>query len=227
MKPESSYPIHRSIPRLLTWILNIFFRLLYNQFALTYDCVAWVVSLGQWKKWISTVIPYLHESPILELGHGPGHLQIALKQSGKHCFGLDLSRYMSQQAYRRLRCHHLPAHLIRARSQQLPFSSNSLPQIVSTFPSEYIADPESLSEIYRVLVPGGSAVILLAAWITGRSILDRLASWLFHVTGQSPVWRDYYLCPAREAGFNVRSEFQPLPKSTLLLIHLTKPEVSI
>jgi len=38
--------------RRLWWaFLRLFFRLLYNEFACTYDLVAWVASLGQWNAW--------------------------------------------------------------------------------------------------------------------------------------------------------------------------------
>ena len=37
-----------------------------------------LVSLGRWDDWIQTVIPYVRGLSILEIGHGPGHLQIKL-----------------------------------------------------------------------------------------------------------------------------------------------------
>jgi ubiquinone/menaquinone biosynthesis C-methylase UbiE len=216
-------PEKRIALRFFAWFLRRFFDLLYHQFSWAYDYVAWTVSLGLWKDWILSVIPYLHDATILELGHGPGHLQIALHQAGKRCFGLDQSKQMSSQARRRLRRSGLPAHLLRARSEQLPFPANSFPQIVVTFPSEYIADKDTLAEIYRVLLPGSSAVVLLLAWITGKSILDRLAAWLFRVTGETPVWKDEDLTPARAAGFIVQSEFITFPTSKLLVVQLCKP----
>jgi hypothetical protein len=37
-----------------------------------------------------------------------------------------------------------------------------------------------------VLAPGGRFVLLPLAWITGGSPLERLAAWLFRITGQAP-----------------------------------------
>jgi ubiquinone/menaquinone biosynthesis C-methylase UbiE len=211
------------IYRLLTWFLRWFFQLLYHQLAWTYDFIAWTVSLGQWKHWIQAVIPYLNNPMLLEIGHGPGHLQAALIQEGFHTIGLDQSPQMCRRASRRLRKIHLRSNLVNARSQQIPFPSDSIPQIVSTFPSEYINDPQSLQELYRVLTPGGSMIILLFAWITGKNILERSMAWLFRVTGETPAWNDQFLVPARGIGFLAYSEITTLPRSRLLLIRLQKP----
>ena len=71
-------------------------------------------------------------------------------------------------------------------AQFLPFQSQSFHQVVATFPTEYIFSQETLSEIYRVLRTDGKLILLPAAWITGGNLFDRLAAWLFKVTGQSP-----------------------------------------
>ena len=219
--PKPELPV---FSRLVAWILRRYFQLLYHQLAWTYDFVAWIVSLGQWNTWVRAVLPYIHNSFVLELGHGPGHLQIALNQRGTPCIGIDQSSQMGRQASRRLHHQHFQPSLINTRTQQLPFQSGSIPQIVATFPSEYIADPESLREIYRVLSPAGSVVVLLLAWITGNSILDKLAATLFRLTGESPIWNDHFLSPARAVGFSAISEFIDLPTSRLAFIHLRKPE---
>jgi SAM-dependent methyltransferase len=95
--------------------------------------------------------------------------------------------------------------------------------VVATFPSEYIADPRTLPEIYRVLVPGGEAVILLLAWITEKRWYGRLAAWLFRVTGQAPPkWDDRYLEAFQRMGFQGRAEQIQLNSSILLIVHLKK-----
>lgn len=96
--------------KLLSIILRIFFRLLYQPFAWSYDLVAFIVSLGMWKEWIYTVLPYISGINILELGHGPGHLLKSLSYSPGIIIGLDNSRQMSHIAYRLLKKNNL--HLI-------------------------------------------------------------------------------------------------------------------
>ena len=58
--------------------MRFVFYLLYHPFAFAYDLVAAAVSLGRWKKWVLSVVPFLEGNQILEIGHGPGHLQSAL-----------------------------------------------------------------------------------------------------------------------------------------------------
>jgi ubiquinone/menaquinone biosynthesis C-methylase UbiE len=67
--------------------MRVFFHLLYHPFAFTYDLVAAVVSFGHWKDWGMTVLPFIEGTRILELGHGPGHLQRACLRTGRCCDG--------------------------------------------------------------------------------------------------------------------------------------------
>jgi len=79
-------------------LLRFFFRLLYHQFAFTYDLVAATVSLGRWKDWVMSVLPFVQGTRILEIGHGPGHLQRALLERNLLAVGLDESTQMGQLA---------------------------------------------------------------------------------------------------------------------------------
>ncbi len=210
--------------RLLYQPLRIFFKLLYHQMSWTYDWVAAAVSLGMWNAWIKEVIPFLSGPRILELGHGPGHLQADLLRSGERfqVFGIDLSPQMGRQAQKRLRKLGFQPSLINADGRMLPLSSDSIDSVVATFPTEYILREETLSEIRRALKPGGKVVILGWAWITGRSPLERSAAWLFHITGQAPEWSDRVLEPFRNAGFQPGYELVDLPTSRLLIIKAIK-----
>lgn len=209
--------------KFLSVLLRLFFRLLYHTFAWTYDFVAAVVSIGQWRSWVLTVVQYLPGPRVLELGHGPGHLQRRLSAEGRQVFGLDESRQMGLLARKRLLKGGFTPSLVRGEAQTLPFPAGAFQQVVATFPSEYIAAPRTLPEIYRVLVPGGEAVILLLAWITEKRWYGRLAAWLFRVTGQAPPkWDDRYLEAFQRMGFQGRAEQIQLNSSILLIVHLKK-----
>lgn len=217
------------ILRFISGFLRLFFKLLYHQFAWTYDWVAAAVSIGMWKDWVSSVLPFIDHPPVLELGHGPGHLQVDLARQGVLCFGLDESRQMSRLARRRLLRFGLIPRLARGVSQSLPFPSGSLRQVVATFPSEYILQPETLGEIYRVLAPGGEFVMLPAAWITGVHPVHRMAAGLFRITGQSPekseeLALEIWARPIREAGLIVETINIQMKASLLFLIRATKPD---
>lgn len=204
--------------RLMLRFLRTFFRLLYNPFAWTYDFVAASVSLGMWKSWVLSTLPYIEGPRVLELGHGPGHLQLALHHRGLWAAGLDRSPQMGRIAIRRLRKAGYAAGLVNGYAQNLPFPSRAFSTVVATFPTEYIADPLTLAEIRRVLSPGGRLIILPVAWITGQAIPHRLAAWLFRFTGQAPGWDESFADPFRKAGFDVRVERIQKRSASLLLI---------
>jgi ubiquinone/menaquinone biosynthesis C-methylase UbiE len=221
--------------RALARLLDIFFKLLYHQFACTYDWVAGAVSLGMWPDWVLAILPLINRWPVLEIGHGPGHLQSALKQRGIQTFGLDASRQMGKLAIKHLRRSGYLPSLVNGIAQALPFPNGALRSVVSTFPSEFITDPETLSEIWRVLVTGGDLYILPIAWITGKRWTERLAAWIFRFTKQSPNfqatkegetnledWTSPWVKPIRDIGFRLDIEHLSLKSSTLLIIHGVK-----
>lgn len=208
--------------RIFAAFLRQFFKLLYHQFAWTYDGVAWLVSLGAWRKWVLSVVPYLNGPRTLEIGYGPGHLQTTLCQKGITPFGLDESRQMENITRRRLTRLGLQPNLVRGDALALPFVQRSIHQVVMTFPSEYILNPTTLAEIHRVLVDDGLAVMLPLAWITGRKPLERLVAWFTRAAGESPAWNEQSLEPLKKAGFKVYWEMIDLGSSKILLIRMVK-----
>lgn len=207
--------------------LKIFFNLLYNQFAWTYDLVAWLVSIGQWKQWVYSVLPYLSGGRALELGHGPGHLQLRASDRGCETYGLDLSPNMGKICRKRLLSGGFVPRLTTASGIHLPFEDHSFTTVVATFPAEYLILPETLAQIYRVLEPGGTFVLLPLAWITGKGLFHRASAWLFNITGQSvapgnPILQEG-LKRFEAAGFQVEMKTSELPHSKVLIV-LSKKE---
>jgi ubiquinone/menaquinone biosynthesis C-methylase UbiE len=103
----------------------------------------------------------------------------------------------------------------------LPFRSSYFNTVIATFPTEYIAEPAAIAEIYRVLATGGKLVILLSAWITGGSLLDRSLAGLFRITGQTrPVEEtgQHTIQRLKNSGLNAHFEWLDLPSSRLLLL---------
>ena len=210
----------------LAKFLTLFFDLLYHQFAWTYDLVSWTVSIGMWNGWIRSVIPAISENPILELGHGPGHLQKALHQNGFSPTGLDRSPQMGWIAQRRLTNSALPFQLVNGSAAALPFPNDCFNHIVATFPTEYIVEPNTISEIYRILKPGKELLIIPMAVITGGSILHKAAAWLFKVTGQAgetdqAVYQSS-LQRYTSAGFDISIEWQEQNNSRVMFVRAKK-----
>ena len=216
--------------RILRYFISKSFYLLYHQFAWTYDFIADLVSIGRWKSWIFSVLPYISDGVVLELGCGPGHLQLAFARKEINSIGIDASKYMVKIAHKRLKKHSLSANIVHGSSINLPFPDHSFKNIVATFPSEYINSRETLQQAWRVLNIPGELIILPVAWITGNRWYERAAAWIFRLTGQAPlldkvVQSDLPLFPLstlEEIGFQIRTEFIEHESSEIFLIHAEK-----
>ena len=176
--------------------LALGFRLLYGKLAWTYDSVAWVVSLGEWRTWCETALDYVVGRAVLELGHGPGHMLCELKRRGYHPIGLDASPQMGKLARDSLDRAGYPSVVTNGRAQNLPFASGSFDSVLATFPTDYIFDPNTVAEVARVLAPDGCLVVILKAELVRPEPLCRAIEWLYRITGQrGPVvqtWTDEF-----------------------------------
>ena len=198
--------------------LRLFFRLLYNELAWTYDMVAWLVSLGRWRAWGRTTLSHLRGSRILELGHGPGHLLDALEKRGFEPLGVDLSARMGRQARARLKRAEAKTPLVRARAQALPFQAASFDSVVATFPTDYIIDPRTLSQVQRLLKPKGRLVVAAAVRFEGEGVLSRFLAWLYDVTGQGEPHPDAFSSRFANAGLSLQTEWEEVGDSEVMVV---------
>jgi ubiquinone/menaquinone biosynthesis C-methylase UbiE len=202
-------------------LVELGFRLLYNELAWTYDLVSWVVSLGDWRRWQRTALRFLDVppgSPVLEIAHGTGNLQIDLRTADLIPTGLDLSPAMGRIARRKLRRHGLATRLVRGQGEALPFPAERFPAVVSTFPTPFITEEATLREIYRVLLPGGRLVIVANGLLTGGGLLGRALEWAYRVTGQRGPWLEEFAARFGAAGFRLYEERVRLERSETIVI---------
>lgn len=162
---------------------------------------------------------------MLELGHGTGHLQVALQKKGVWTYGVDASLPMNRIAYRKLIRDGIVPKLVNAQAQYLPFANHSFQQIAATFPTDYILDDRTIDEVWRILSPDGELVVVPVAWIAGNGLIDRAARFLFQITGQAPEWDDRILEPVKEAGFDVKISQKSIKGSAVLIVQAHKVEV--
>lgn len=173
----------------LLTLLHTLYQLLYHPLAWSYDLVAATVSFGKWNDWVREVLPLIAGNKVLEVGFGPGHLQVELIRRGYQVYGLDESEQMVRQAARRIKNQQQTANLARGLAQCMPFPEY-FETIVATFPSEFIFDPKTIQEINRVLLPGGSLIILLTAMPPHGSVSAKIlhrASELFFRKQPNPL----------------------------------------
>lgn len=199
--------------------MRIFFHLLYHPFAFAYDLVAATVSFGKWNDWVREILPFITGTRILELGHGPGHLQRILLDLNLDPVAMDESAQMGILAKRRLGNRH---KLARGLAQQLPFENNSFDCVISTFPTDYIFHTQTLSEIRRCLSDGGRLIVLPVAWPKRRFL-----KWLYQVTGESPMdgqesYRLKIQTPFTNAGFDTEVKIVEVQSGILIIVIANK-----
>jgi ubiquinone/menaquinone biosynthesis C-methylase UbiE len=211
--------------KLIQRFMRVFFYLLYHPFAFTYDLVAATVSFGQWKNWGRSILPFISGTHILELGHGPGHLQrflLAQPPVGNRnltLLAIDESKQMGSLAKRRIGANQ---KLTRGLAQNLPYKKESFDCVISTFPTEYIFSPQTISEIKRCLSDRGRLIVLPVAFPKSGFL-----KWLYKVTGESPeslneVIKQRFEQPFLQAGFQTEIKIVEVKSSNLLIVVANK-----
>ena len=120
---------------------------------------------GQWRVWQRQVLPRLRGHDVLELGCGLGDLLADMLASGYACRAIEHSPQMVKAAHETLRKRRAgaPDLVEQGSAQRLPFNDHSFDNVVSTFPSEYIYDHQTIAEVARVLRPGGRLIVIEGA----------------------------------------------------------------
>jgi len=218
MGGSTQVTIQRQALHLWWGLVRLGFRLLYNELAWTYDAVSAIVSLGQWGDWQRVALRHVQApagARVLELAHGTGRLAVELRRAGYRLVALDRSPAMGRIArHRLLRWGWRPA-LVRADARALPFGAGQFAAAISTFPTEFIADPVTLAEIHRALQPGGRLVIVLGATLTGRNAAARSLELAYRVTGQRGPWAALLEVRLKAGGFAPRLFAETLPRSVV------------
>ena len=137
---------------------------LFSRVAPRYDLLNNVISLGTQKIWRHELFNQLQIKPTdnaLDVCCGTGDLAIALAKriSAGRVTGLDFNKEMLEIAKEKTKIGNL--FLVQGDAMALPFDDNSFDIVTIGFGLRNVPDADkALSEIYRVLKPGGQFVSL-------------------------------------------------------------------
>ena len=132
-----------------------------------YDGLNRVISFGIDVKWRKRVVQILKDKKpqnILDIATGTGDLAISLSKTGaSRIVGLDISKGMLEVGKKKVKEKQLDdrVEMMVGDSEDLQFADNSFDAITVAFGVRNFEDLEKgLSEIYRVLKPKGTFVVL-------------------------------------------------------------------
>jgi len=99
---------------------------------------------------------------VLEIGLGYGTLGQKIAEAGADYFGLDIAESPVRMMRHRLRLRGLPGSCARGNVLSLPLASSSVDSVISIGCLHHTGNIQlALDETYRVLTPGGYAVLML------------------------------------------------------------------
>lgn len=132
-----------------------------------YDGLNRVISFGidvKWRKKVIKIVANSNPASVLDIATGTGDLAISLTKTGaKRIVGLDLSEGMLSVGRKKIKERGLSERIemIQGDSEALPFGDNSFDAITVAFGVRNFEHlKKGLSEIFRVLKPGGTFVVL-------------------------------------------------------------------
>ncbi|ORW94773.1 hypothetical protein AWB92_10680 [Mycobacterium sp. IEC1808] len=99
---------------------------------------------------------------VLEVAPGPGYLAIELAKDGtRRVTGLDISRTMVDLARNNAAAAGVEADFRRGDASAMPFADNNFDLVACTAAFKNFTQPhEALTEMHRVLRPGGTALVV-------------------------------------------------------------------
>ncbi len=132
-----------------------------------YDGLNRVISFGidvKWRKKVVKLVGKINPEKILDVATGTGDLAINLSKTGaSEIIGLDISTGMLEVGKNKVKDKKLDAiiNMVKGDSENLPYQENYFDAITVAFGVRNFENLEKgLSEIYRVLKPGGIFVVL-------------------------------------------------------------------
>jgi len=141
--------------------LRFFNEIVYEALPAVYNAVDWL-TFGVWWRLVRRSLNFVPLGGcVLEVGFGPGRLQVELAKRADMCLGLDLAWGMCHFTQERLLRANLPSRLVRGDALRLPFADNTFDSVISTFAVSGIPNGNCvLQEMARVTATNGRIVLV-------------------------------------------------------------------
>ena len=211
---------------------------LFDRIASTYDGLNHGLSLNIDKAWrrkaVSLMPPVQH---VLDVAIGTADLTIEMLRRGKaeQVTGIDLSDKMMEIGKQKVKklianSQKPTAEFIHANAQHMPFENNAFDAVTCAYGCRNFQNlDEGLSEMFRVLKPGGQVTILEFSYPSNRIVRalydiyfthilpfvgrivsrDKTAYTYLNKSVKSFCWGDAFAAHLRQAGF-AHTQFTPL-----------------
>jgi len=197
---------------------------MFSSIAPRYDLVNSVLSLGIHKIWRKKLLSYLDgnclKGPALDLCTGTADLAIALRQQGvSKVIGLDFCLPMLELGKAKVGSKNSGLMLGQGDALSLPFKSETFSLVTVAFGVRNFENlSQGLAEIFRVLRPGGTLMVLefgqpsIPVW---RQIYHLYSRWIMPGIGGllSGNRKAYTYLPETSANFPCRQQFMDLLES--------------
>lgn len=181
----------------------------FDKIARDYDRMNHLMTAGLDRRWRKSAVQGLH-GKVLDVACGTGDMAVELLRQGCSVTGVDLSKEMMAIAKRKAP----QAEYRLADVERLPFGDASFDAVTCAFGvRNFVHLEQGLSEMLRVLKPGGRMVILELA--TPDSSLIRPFYNLY--TRRIIPWLGQRLAGSREAYTYLPRSIEPFPKGDAFL----------
>ncbi|NQV38294.1 MAG: bifunctional demethylmenaquinone methyltransferase/2-methoxy-6-polyprenyl-1,4-benzoquinol methylase UbiE [Candidatus Marinimicrobia bacterium] len=181
---------------------------MFDEISPRYDFLNHLLSFGldfYWRRRLVSALPVLMDKPVLDVATGTGDVGVLIQKvhPKSTVYGLDYSFQMTRHCLEKTKAKKCPAfYVLQGDGELLPFPDQSFSAITISFGFRNIGHYDNaLQEFSRVLVPGGSLLILEFA-LPQSKIFAALYRWYFHV-----------ILPRLAAFFSRADAYRYLPES--------------
>lgn len=144
----------------------------YSTFAKAYDGFVKVVPI--WRNWLKHVLPHIQGPKVLEVSFGTGYLLTQYADTFE-TYGIDYNVDLIAVARKNLEHKGLPIRIVRGNVEALPYADNTFDTLVNTMAfSAYPDAQKAMSELYRVIKPGGKLLLIDPTYPNDRNWLGML-----------------------------------------------------